>query len=133
MYQYSLQWYANLFGNSIEHSQKAPDAAQRIINLNTTFTLNLYENICRSLFERHKLLFSFAMTVKILQGDDKIDPMELRYFLAGPQGDIKILPNPTNWLPDLDWAETYKFLYCMSQLDAFQGIDKFFIANEGEF
>lgn len=114
MYQYSLQWYANLFSNSIEHSQKAPDAAQRIINLNSTFTLNLYENICRSLFERHKLLFSFAMTVKILQGEDKIDPMELRFFLAGPSGDIHPVPNPTNWLPDLDWAECYKFLYCMS-------------------
>lgn len=66
MYQYSLQWYANLFSNSIEHSPKSPDAATRITNLNNAFTLNLYENICRSLFERHKLLFSLAMTVKIL-------------------------------------------------------------------
>jgi len=56
-----------MFGNSIEHSPKAPnDVQQRITNLNTAFTFNLYENICRSLFERHKMLFSFAMTIKVL-------------------------------------------------------------------
>jgi dynein heavy chain, axonemal len=120
MYQYSLQWFANLFSNSIEHSAKAPnDAAQRILNLNNAFTLNLYENICRSLFERHKMLFSFAMTIKILQGFDKIDPLELRFFLSGPSGDIKVPPNPTEWLTDLDWIEAYKNMYCASQLDSF--------------
>lgn len=74
MYQYSLQWFANLFSSSIENSQKSNDHLLRINNLNHHFTLNLYENICRSLFERHKLLFSFSMTIKILQAEDKIDP-----------------------------------------------------------
>jgi len=91
MYQYSLQWFANLFSSSIENSQKNNDHLVRIVNLNNHFTLNLYENICRSLFERHKLLFSFSMTIKVLQADNKIDAAELRFFLAGPQGDIKIL------------------------------------------
>lgn len=77
------------------------------------------------------MLFSFAMTIKILQGFDKIDPLELRYFLSGPSGDIKVPPNPTQWFTDIDWTECYKNLYCMSQLDAFQGLDKYFIANEG--
>lgn len=133
MYQYSLQWFANLFSSSIENSQKSNDYMIRIHNLNNHFTHNLYENICRSLFERHKLLFSFSMTIKILQGDDKIDAQELRFFLAGPSGDIKILQNPTTWLDDLEWAECYKSLFCASQLDSLKGFDKFFIANEKEF
>jgi dynein heavy chain len=60
------------------------------------------------------MLFSFAMTIKILQGFDKIDALELRFFLSGPSGDIKIPPNPTEWLTDIDWTETYKNLYCAS-------------------
>jgi dynein heavy chain len=89
----------------------------------------LYENICRSLFEAHKLLFSLVLATNILFGDNKMDPLEWRYFLAGPSGAIDIPENPTNWLGDLEWAETYKHLYGMSKLDSLKGFDKFFIAN----
>jgi dynein heavy chain len=59
--------------------------------LNNHFTLNLYDNICRSLFEKHKLIFSFVLTIKILQGDNLVDPDEWRYYLAGPSGEIEIV------------------------------------------
>jgi hypothetical protein len=39
---------------------------------------------------------------------DKMDPTELRFFFAGPSGEVKIAPNPTEWLGDLEWAECYK-------------------------
>jgi dynein heavy chain, axonemal len=103
-----LQWFANLFGQSIDNSQKNPDPETRIKNLNDHFTLNLYENVCRSLFEAHKLLFSFILTVKILFGSNLMDPDEWRYYLAGPTGAIDIVKNPTDWLGDLEWAECYK-------------------------
>ncbi len=43
----------------------------------------MYTNICRSLFERHKLLFSFILCVKILQGENIIDALEYRFLLSG--------------------------------------------------
>lgn len=73
MYQYSLQWFAGLFASSIDNSPKANEAEKRIENLNGHFTLSLYENVCRSLFEKHKLLFSLILCVKILFGDNKMD------------------------------------------------------------
>jgi len=83
-------------------------ATERIEILNSYFTLSLYKNVCRSLFEKDKPLFSFLLTVKILFGDNLIDPNEWRYYLAGPSGTIDIVPNPTDWLDDLSWAEVYK-------------------------
>jgi dynein heavy chain len=114
MYQYSLQWFSNLFGSSVDNSGKSNEATIRIKNLNDHFTLSLYDNICRSLFEKHKLLFSLILCAKILFGDKDLDPDEWRYFLAGPSGACDIPKNPTDWLGDLEWAETYKQLYGMA-------------------
>lgn len=43
------------------------------------------------------------------------------------------MPNPTTWLGDLEWAETYKQLYCMSKLGALAGFDKYFVENQEKF
>ena len=63
---------------------QAENVAVRGENLNTYFTYSLYTNVCRSLFERHKLLFSFLLTIKIQQQEGLIDAKEWRFLLAGP-------------------------------------------------
>jgi len=45
---------------------------KRIQNINEYFTFSLYCNVCRSLFEKHKLLFAFLLTVRILMNQKKI-------------------------------------------------------------
>ena len=133
MYQNSLQWFQSLFQNAVTDSKPSADPEERTQILNDYFTLALYENVCRGLFEEHKLLFSFLLTVKILFGDNLIDPIEWRYFLAGPSGDIDIVPNPTDWLDELEWVETYKQINGMSELPAFKGIDEYFIEYHKRF
>lgn len=73
------------------------------------------------------------LTMKIQFGNNAIDLEEWRFFLTGPSGDIEIVPNPTDWLDPLEWAETYKQLYCMSKLSAFKGFDDFFIEFQKRF
>ena len=51
----------------------AEDLDERITNINNFFTFSLYTNVCRSLFEKHKLLFSFLLCARILMYDNKID------------------------------------------------------------
>jgi dynein heavy chain len=133
MYQNSLQWFASLFENAVNDSTPSQDPVERCKILNDFFTHSLYENVCRGLFEKHKLLFSFLLTVKILFGDKKIDPTEWRYFLAGPSGEIDVVPNPTDWLDELEWIETYKQIYGMNELPAFKGIDEYFIEYHKRF
>ncbi len=133
MYQYSLQWFQNLFGGSVQNSNPSNDVTERIEILNSYFTYSLYQNVCRSLFEKDKLLFSFLLTTKILFGDNKIDMDEWRYLLAGPSGTIEVLPNPTDWLDDLEWNQVYRQLYCMAKLPAFAGIDAYFMEFSKKF
>ena len=56
--------------------------------------------MCRSLFEAHKLLFSFLMTIKIMMGDDRVDALECRFCISGQTIKPLALENPAS-----DWIE----------------------------
>ena len=49
------------------------DIEERKAILISFFTDRLFVNVCRSLFAKHLLLFSFLMSIAILKGDSKVD------------------------------------------------------------
>ena len=65
MYQYSLNSYLDLFKHSLKKSNPSNDVKKRVKNIIETLTGNVYHYACTGLFEVHKLLFSFQMTIKI--------------------------------------------------------------------
>ena len=67
MYQFSLQWFIALFENGIDNSPSSDDLSTRLKNINEYFTVSLYQTVCRALFENHKLLFSFLLTINIMK------------------------------------------------------------------
>eukprot|EP00951_Prasinocladus_malaysianus_P046813 scaffold647963_cov50-Prasinocladus_malaysianus.AAC.1 len=78
----------------------------RLKNINDAFTYSLYQNICRSLFEKDKLLFSFLLDSRILLSEGKLDPKEYNFLLTGGVGvSEKDLPNPGGWIEARAWGE----------------------------
>jgi len=82
MYQFSLDFYTDLFKNSIKKSNTAEQLNERINNLNEYHTYAVYENVCRGLFEHHKLLFLFQLCTKILISENKINKDEFEFLLT---------------------------------------------------
>ncbi|KAL5267409.1 hypothetical protein ACHWQZ_G004450 [Mnemiopsis leidyi] len=106
MYQYSLTWFINLFISSIEQSVKSDDLTTRLGNLNDHFLKNVYRNVCRSLFEKDKLLFSVMLTISIYKFKGEIDDAVWRFLLTGGVGMGNPHPNPyPDWLTDKAWQE----------------------------
>ncbi|XP_067910592.1 dynein axonemal heavy chain 10 isoform X4 [Heterodontus francisci] len=85
-----------------------PDSVlqKRLRNIMKALTLNMYNYGCTGLFERHKLLFSFNMTIKIEQAEQRIPQEELEFFL---KGNISLEKSkrvkPCHWLPDQGWED----------------------------
>jgi len=125
MYQYSLNWFKQLFVDGIRKAPPSENLDERIVNLNEFITYLLYTNICRSIFETHKLMFSFLLAVKIQMGYNKIDLSEWRFLLSGGKlSDLSKKPD-SEWLTPGVWLEFIN----LAQLPNFRGIDDHVAGN----
>eukprot|EP00026_Physarum_polycephalum_P000043 Phypoly_transcript_00043.p1 GENE.Phypoly_transcript_00043~~Phypoly_transcript_00043.p1 ORF type:complete len:2765 (+),score=358.08 Phypoly_transcript_00043:606-8297(+) len=127
MYQYSLTWFINLFVLSIQNSEQSNELDLRLTILSDYFTYSLFTNVCRSLFEKHKLLFSFLLCTKIMQHNDTLSPADYRFLLAGGLGlGSPAIPNPApEWLSDKAWAD----IHDLSKLPNFENFASHFSAH----
>ena len=72
---------------SIEDSPKAPGSVpKRLSLLQDHFTLFLYTNVCRSLFEKDKLLFAFSLAARLSIAAGSLEPKLLRFLVTGENG-----------------------------------------------
>jgi dynein heavy chain len=94
----------------------------------------MYSNICPSLFEKDKLLFSFLLCTTILQEKGQLDPMEWRFFMVGKIEPMEgsntsstrlseALLVPPSWMSEKSWKEVTN----MSKLPTFRGFAEEFV------
>jgi len=93
MYQYSLTWFLQLFHTALEDFRGHPDRDQEaresdaersgdgeqvvgIDELTEYFRYQIYSNVCRSLFEKDKLLFSFMLAITLAQARGDVTSAE---------------------------------------------------------
>jgi len=96
MYQYSLEYFMRLFKTIIIRSEPSDDIQVRIHTLLENCTSKIYQNVCRGLFNAHKLIFSFMIAAQILIARGEISLDEWNLFLKGVimDGKIKQVGNP---------------------------------------
>ena len=131
MYQYSLEWYQRIYTSAITDAEKPNNPTDRTRNIINAFTNSLYQNVCRSLFEKDKLLFSFLMTIRIISGqDDKDHQAEVRFLMTGGTNTNITKPNPSGgWLENKDWASILE----LSEFTSFNGFASEFITHIDEW
>ena len=82
-YQYSLPFFVVLFEAAINDAPQSEEIEERLSFLNTTFLESLYRNICRSLFEKDKIIFSFLLAIKLKELANEVTKAELMFLLTG--------------------------------------------------
>lgn len=154
MYQYSLDYFRGIFRNAIksidEEEYPKKEGKRRLGYFIKEFTHRLYKNVCRSLFEKDKLIYSFLITLEIMDQNKKdevkkednkkggadnkdnhgeeagLNKNEIRWLLTGAVKVTCDRPNPSGengWLSDIQWAAIEE----MSQkFDSFKGFDSDF-------
>jgi len=102
------------------------DLEERSNNLNKEFLSSLYRNICRSLFEKDKMIFSFLLCIKLNQMSGEVDMNEFRFLLTGGVSLGEEIPDlPAPWLSENSWAELCR----ACKLNGFKGFMDHFLKN----
>jgi len=86
-----LDWFTKLYIEAIDKAKKSEEVEDRVKFVNEYFTYSLYINVCRSLFEKDKLVFSFLLLAKILESRSLLNLVEFKFFIsniAAPEEDI---------------------------------------------
>lgn len=106
MYQYSLSTYLEVFEYSLRRATPDASLEKRLKNIMHTLTTNVYNYGCSGIFEKHKLLFSFQITIKLEQDMKNVSQEELDFFIKGNIALEKSRrKKPFNWLPDQSWED----------------------------
>jgi hypothetical protein len=81
-----------------------------LLDIIKNFTFTFYRKVCQSIFEKDKLLFTFLLAFRILEGDNCLDERLFDFFLKGFQiqpdtgvdDDIDNIKSPKNEDQDSD-------------------------------
>lgn len=136
MYQYSLKFFCMIYERALDRADGKVDKNERSKRRDffiKKFTSLLYKNVCRSLFEKDKLLFSFLMCMKIMEEQNMLDVVETRFLMTGATSVEMPRANPSGdngWLSDKAWVS---ILELARVLPAFVGFDKDFEKYLGDW
>jgi len=105
MYQTSLRQFLDLFNKAMEDAAQAATTSLRIKNIIEEVTYLTFFYMCRGIFERHKLIYTLMLTLKIQIKNGDLSAVEFQTLLKGGAAlDINTEKRkPAEWIPDAAW------------------------------
>ena len=119
MYQYSLAAFNFIFSKALDKAAEAAEGqiGERVKNLLDSCTFTTFSYVTRGLFERHRLIFSLQLVLRILMQAGELTPDQVDLLVKAPP--TIQAENPVEaWLPDSAWAAVMG----LSQLEAFASL-----------
>uniref|UniRef100_A0A061RTL5 Dynein heavy chain 1, cytosolic n=1 Tax=Tetraselmis sp. GSL018 TaxID=582737 RepID=A0A061RTL5_9CHLO len=111
MYEYSLGSFLTVFRTTLSTSKKDASLEGRLRNVIEALTFDVYNYTCLGLFEKHKLMFSFQTTIRVLEGEGEVDNALLDFFLKGNLSlEKSTRPKPFDWFPDQGWEDLQRLI-----------------------
>lgn len=131
MYQNSLKQFLVIFDNSITKSTKSNITEERINIILRYLTYEVWAFTSRSLYERHKQLFTLMLAIKIDYQNGNISHEEFMAFVKGGASlDLNgVARKPFRWILDITWLNLVE----ISKLSIFDDILKRIEQNEKEW
>ncbi|XP_033231151.1 dynein heavy chain 5, axonemal [Belonocnema kinseyi] len=131
MYQNSLKQFLTIFDNSITKSTKSSITSERIDIILRHLTYEVWAFTLRSLYERHKSLFTLMLAMKIDCHRDIISHSEFMAFIKGGASlDLNaVTPKPFRWILDITWLNLVE----ISKLEVFSEVLTKIEFNEKEW
>ncbi|KAG6453385.1 hypothetical protein O3G_MSEX008144 [Manduca sexta] len=131
MYQNSLKQFLNIFDNSITKSTKSAITEERINIILKYLTHEVWAFTLRSLYERHKALFTLMLAMKIDYQRGLISHDEFMAFIKGGASlDLNaVAPKPFRWILDITWLNLVE----ISKLKTFSDVLTRISTNEKEW
>jgi len=86
---------------------------ERLEHLDNQFLESLFKNVCISLFEKDKMIFSFLLCLKLSELRGELDPAELKFLLTGGVAlGADYGEKPAPWIDDKVWGELNRACDC---------------------
>lgn len=133
MYQYSLASYLTVFRYSQRRAVPDVILTRRLNNIISTLTRSVYDYGCTGMFERHKLLFSFQITVKLQQSEGNLEQGQIDFFIKGSMtlaADKGSAP-PVAWMSAKGWNDVKKL--AADFVETFEGLAQHIEHNQGDW
>lgn len=95
-----------MFKTSLQKAESSNYLDQRIEHVVKQMNEIIYNNVCRGLFERDKIMFSFILAVSLLQAKEKLDFKLFNFFIQPlDTSSLVRMESKIQWLNDSTWQK----------------------------
>ncbi|XP_075217843.1 uncharacterized protein LOC142322649 [Lycorma delicatula] len=109
MYRYSLPIFQRIYSLVVRGVvRENPYISWRSLQKKCIeeFMVAIFNFVCRGIFQKHRLLYSFLICIKVMMNSQITDQSQLMFFMTGPREMEEVITKPKQqWITKKAWEE----------------------------